>query len=392
VILEHRNDPTAFRAAIRDWIRATLPAGEARRLAKAKGEDMMRAQTWWMAERNKVGLATPHWPVEYGGAGLGLTHQLIIADEFARASVPATDVFTISLYHVPGTLIPFGTEAQRQQHLPKVAGGTIWCQGFSEPGAGSDLASLSTRAVLDGDHYVVNGQKIWSSYSMYAEWCILLVRTDPNAVRKQLGITYLLLDMKSPGVEVRPIRKSTGVPIFSELFLTDVRIPVQNRVGEENQGWTVAQSTLSSERGVLVFEATERQHAKLQQFYLGSVASDAAWLRDDQFRREFMILYGEHQALRRQIRQLLQEHDHEQRGYSITPALVKLLSSMMRNRVADFQVRATGLDSQAVNFDAEGVAGAGMFDFVDSYGFTISAGTNEIMRNLIAERGLDLPR
>ena len=196
-----------------------------------------------MTERNKVGLATPHWPVEYGGAGLGIAHQVIIADEFAQAKTPGADAFIIGLNHLPGTLIPFGTEAQKKKYLPTVAQATVWCQAFSEPGAGSDLANLQTRAVLDGDHYVVNGQKIWSSQSMYARYGILLTRTDTKA-KKQRGITYFILDMQAPGVEVRPIRKSTGMSEFAELFLTDVRIPIEDRVGEENQGWTVAQATL----------------------------------------------------------------------------------------------------------------------------------------------------
>ena len=393
MILDHKDDLKAFRGATRQWIHDTLPPGEADRLSVAKGDEMMRAQKWWMAERHKVGLATPHWPREYGGADLSLAHQIVIADEFARANAPSTDIFTISLNHIPGTLIPFGTDAQRREHLPRVAEGMVWCQGFSEPGAGSDLASLRTRAVRDGDHYVVNGQKIWSSYSMYAEWCILLTRTDPDAPRKQQGITYFLLDMKSPGVEVRPIKKSTGISLFSELFFDDVRIPVSNRVGEENQGWSVAQATLSSERGILVFEATERQRARLERYYQAALGRDAPWLQDQQLRREFMSLYGETQSLRLQIRELLQQNSGEHGGgYSIVPAVVKLVSSALRQKVADFQVRAANFGGQAVGASAEGVDDAGLFDFIDSYGYTISAGTNEIMRNLIAERGLNLPR
>src|SRR5262249_27520246 len=156
----------------------------------------------------------------------------------------------VGLNHVPSTLIPYGTERQKAKYLPTVAQGVIWCQGFSEPGAGSDLASLKTRAVLDGDHYVINGQKIWSSLSMYARYAIFMALID-LAAKKQRGISYFILDMNDPGIEVRPIRKSTGASGFAELFLTDVRIPVEDRVGEENQGWTVAQATLASERGVL---------------------------------------------------------------------------------------------------------------------------------------------
>jgi alkylation response protein AidB-like acyl-CoA dehydrogenase len=347
-----------------------------------------------MAERREVGLATAHWPAEYGGADLSLAHQLVVADEFVRANAPDGHLFSISLNHLPGTLIPFGTEDQKRTHLPRVAAGTVWCQGFSEPAAGSDLAALRTRAERDGDCYVLNGQKVWSSYSMYADWCILLARTRFDG-RKQEGITFFLLDMKSPGIEIRPTRQSTGASTgasaFAEVFLSDVRIPVANRVGEENRGWTVAQATLSSERGVLVFEATERQRAKLERFYSQALATNAAWLADDQLRREFMRIFAELQALRRQIRGLLEEAGHgPPTGWSMTPALVKLVSSTLRLRTAELQVRMSGLQGQIVA--AEGSQDLGMYDYLDAYGYTISAGTNEIMRNLIAEKGLDLPR
>jgi alkylation response protein AidB-like acyl-CoA dehydrogenase len=191
-------------------------------MARAPSEEYIAFQRWWMAERSKVGLAIPHWPKNYGGAGLS---QLIaVADEMARADAPQSRMFTISLIHMPGTLLPHGTEAQKRRYLAGVANGEVWCQGFSETNSGSDLASLRCRAVRDGDHYVINGQKIWSSNSMYADYCLLLTRTDPNA-QKHRGITYFIMDMRSPGVEVRPIRQANGRAEFGELFLTDVRIP-----------------------------------------------------------------------------------------------------------------------------------------------------------------------
>ena len=237
-------------------------------------------QRWWMAERSKVGLATPHWPKEYGGAGLTLRHLVAIADEMARADAPQARIFTISLIHMPGTLFPHGTEEQKRRYLPGVAKGELWCQGFSEPNSGSDLASLRTRAVRDGDHYVINGQKIWSSSSMYADHCLLLTRTDPNA-QKHRGITYFIMDMHAPGVEVRPIRQANGRSEFGELFLTDVRIPAENMIGAENNGWRIAQATLGSERGVIAFEGAERQRYEIEAFYRKSLETGAAWLRDD---------------------------------------------------------------------------------------------------------------
>jgi alkylation response protein AidB-like acyl-CoA dehydrogenase len=388
-ILDVQDDLDAFRKAVREWTRRTAPPEKSHLwLNAAQGAEQAEIDKWWMRERAKVGLAIPNWPKEYGGAGLGLAHQIIIADEFARASAPDSWTFNVALNHVPATLIPYGTDYQKQKYLPTVPQATVWCQGFSEPGAGSDLAALKTRAVRDGDHYVINGQKIWSSQSMFASYAILLARTNTE-VKKQRGITYFILDMKAPGVEVRPIRKSTGSSTFAELFLTDVRIPVEDRVGEENLGWTIAQATLSAERGVLVFSGWERESAALQRFYQRSLANKAAWLDDDQLRREYMSLFAEHQGVRRMIRDLLKEEHGE--TWSMTPGLVKFLTASVRQRLAEFRVRITGLSGQAVTPDDSCIHGA-MYEYLDSFGGTIAAGSNEIMRNMIAERGLGMPR
>jgi alkylation response protein AidB-like acyl-CoA dehydrogenase len=295
-------------------------------------------------------------------------------------------MFVISLNHVPGTLIPHGTEKQKKIYLPAVAEGQLWCQGFSEPGAGSDLAGLKTRAVRDGDHYVVNGQKIWSTNSMYASQCLLLVRTDFEA-KKHQGISYLIMDMSSPGVEVRPIRKSTGSSTFGEIFLTDVRIPVENLIGEENKGWMVSQSTLSSERGVLSFDYGERDMIFLVDIYNQALKERAAWLDDPELRREFMTLFAEMQAMRQQIRGLLRE-PHGGTAYSMTPSLIKMARTTLNNRIGAFRVRAEGLSSQFMSKDFR----APMYEYLETFGTTISGGSNEIMRNLIAERGLGMPR
>jgi alkylation response protein AidB-like acyl-CoA dehydrogenase len=195
--------------------------------------------------------------------------------------------------------------------------------------------------------------------------------------------------MKAPGVEVRPIQKSTGSSTFAELFLTDVRIPVVDRVGEENQGWTIAQSTLSAERGVLTFSVWERESVALQDFYERSLKAKAAWLEDDQLRREFMGLFAEHQAVRRMIRDLLKEEHGE--TWSMTPGMVKFLTSSIRQRLAELRVRMMGLSALTVTPDESSIHGA-MYDYLDSFGSTIAAGANEIMRNMIAERGLGMPR
>lgn len=391
MIIDLKDDPKAFRAALRDWLAETVPAGWGDRVNQGTEEDYVELQKWWMAERAKQGLAVPHWPLEFGGADLSLTGQVILADEIARSAAPRLDLFVVSLNHIPGTLIPFGTPEQKATYLPEIPRGAIWCQGFSEPGAGSDLASLRCRAELDGDHYVVNGQKIWSSMSRFAQHCILLVRTDFDVV-KQAGITFLLMDMDTPGLEVRPIKQLTGHSEFSELFLTDVRIPVANRVGEENAGWKVTQATLASERGVLWFDWAERRRYSVEQFYREALESGASWLEDDQLRREFMTLFAELQAGRRQIRQLLRENDHHDPAAGMTSAFVKLQDTMLRQRIADLLVRIDRLDGQKFVSVFDESRLRGMYDFMSAYGATISGGTNEIMHNIIAERGLGLPK
>jgi alkylation response protein AidB-like acyl-CoA dehydrogenase len=390
-ILELQHDLPAFRLAIRDWLAEVVPSDWKAQMVRASNEEYVAFQRWWMAERSKAGLAIPHWPKEYGGAGLTLRHLVAIADEMARADAPQARIFTISLIHMPGTLFPHGTEEQKRRYLPGVAKGELWCQGFSEPNSGSDLASLRTRAVRDGDHYVINGQKIWSSSSMYADHCLLLTRTDPNA-QKHRGITYFIMDMHAPGVEVRPIRQANGRSEFGELFLTDVRIPAENMIGAENNGWRVAQATLGSERGVIAFEGAERQRYEIEAFYRKSLETGAAWLRDTQLHREFVSFLAEMQAGRRLLRRVLEEHDKPDASASVLPSIIKLSVTVLRQRICSFMVRIAGVEGQEFAMLAEEPFGSPMFDFMSAFSGTIAGGTNEIQRNIVAERGLGMPR
>jgi alkylation response protein AidB-like acyl-CoA dehydrogenase len=390
-ILDAQHDLPAFRLAIRNWLAEVVPPDWKARMVRASNEEYVAFQRWWMAERSKVGLAIPHWPKEYGGAGLTLRHLVAIADEMARADAPQARIFTISLIHMPGTLFPHGTEEQKRRYLPGVAKGELWCQGFSEPNSGSDLASLRTRAVRDVDHYVINGQKIWSSSSMYADHCLLLTRTDPNA-QKHRGITYFILDMHAPGVEVRPIRQANGRSEFGELFLTDVRIPAENMIGAENNGWRVAQATLGSERGVIAFEGAERQRYEIEAFYRKSLETGAAWLRDTQLHREFVSFLAEMQAGRRLLRRVLEEHEKSDASASVLPSIIKLSVTVLRQRICSFMVRIAGIEGQEFAMLAEEPFGSPMFDFVSAFSGTIAGGTNEIQRNIVAERGLGMPR
>ncbi|MEO7915373.1 MAG: acyl-CoA dehydrogenase family protein [Novosphingobium sp.] len=392
--LSKAGDEQAFRQEIRDWLAAVLPSDWRARWQKMGDEDIRESMIWWLEERRKVGLATPHWPTEWGGPGLPFSSQIILYEELARCDAPELDIFTISLFHTPATLFEHGSQAQKDKYLSGITQGTdIWAQGFSEPGAGSDLASLRTSAVRDGDHYVINGQKIWSSAAMHARYCLLLARTDPHGKRKHDGISYFIMDMQSPGVEVRPIRQITGEAEFAEIFLDDVKIPVENLIGAENNGWAIAQSTLSTERGLLIFGNTERL---ARSFELDGIEAADTWMKDVQLRREYAAFYAELQSIRLLIRRLLRELEANPDKASPTlPTFIKLLWGPFLQRYTEFLVRAEGLEAQKWQPAIPGTGHSSRLrfhDFLKSYGWTIAGGSNEIMRNIISERILGLPR
>jgi alkylation response protein AidB-like acyl-CoA dehydrogenase len=389
-ILDKRDDPEAFRAALRQWLAATVPPDWRERMTHASPAEFRAFQQWWLAQLDSVGLATPHWPVEWGGHALDLTGQAVIFEEMARANAPDPVMFTISFYHLPATLAAWGTPEQQQKYLPGVRKGAVWCQGFSEPGAGSDLAALRTRAVRDGDRYIVNGQKVWSSYGAYADYYLLLARTDPDAP-KHKGISCFIVDLKSPGVDIRPISQINGHNEFCEVFLDNVSVPAENLIGPENEGWRVAQSTLSAERGVLIFALAERMNLLLERL----IAEPAPkWAVDDQTRREFIACYADMQSVRRLIRSLLAaSHDDESAG--ALPPIIKVLYGETFQRLTELMTRIEGVDSQVVQptFISGGYAKAAwMVDYLSSWVWTISGGSNEVLRNVIAERQLGLPR
>src|SRR5438067_3286926 len=237
-----------FRSELRLWLADVLPALP----PKPAADDWQGRRVYdtaWQRMLFDAGYAGINWPAEFGGRGATPTEQLIFLEETERAHAPYVGVNFVGLLHAGPTLIAEATPEQRSRHLPAILkGGEVWCQGFSEPGAGSDLAALRTRAVRDGDGYVVSGQKIWTSFAQVADYCELLVRTSPDAP-KHRGITWLILPMSLPGVEIRPLRTIAGSTEFSEVFLDDVRVPVANRVGNEDDGWRVAMVTFSFERG-----------------------------------------------------------------------------------------------------------------------------------------------
>ena len=393
VILDKRGDLDAFRATLRDWLKRNVPGDWVARLARDYDNEYPKVQRDWLAKLESVGLAVPHWPVQWGGEEFSIRHQVVIYEEFARANAPGLLMFSISHYHVPATFYAWGSPDQIARYVPAARHGEVWAQGFSEPNAGSDLASLRTRAELRGDKYIVNGQKIWSSGAANASLYLLLARTDPKAA-KHAGITMLIVDLKARGVTIKPIHQINGNAEFCEVFLDDVEVPVENRIGPENEGWKVAQSTLSTERGLLIFNNSERAQMVYERILDRIRAGSEPWFEDDQWRREFIQGYTELQALRAMVRRLL---DTVERTGAVgeTPPLIKLHYSELQQRLSELLLRVAGLPGQTLDvppIPGNFPKGSPYYDYLSSWIWTISGGSNEIIRNIVAERMLGLPK
>ena len=382
-----------LRAQVRQWCSDHVPDDWRERQTGASHEDYVRFQRWWFEELRTGGYAVPHWPLSWGG-GYDLAQQAVIFEELARADAPRLSLHFVSMHHAAGTFLEAGTPEQRDRYLKGILEGAVWCQGFSEPEAGSDLASLRTRAERRGDVYVVNGQKIWASGAAYAEHCLLLVRTDPDAPKRR-GISYLVMDMNSPGVLVRPTRQITGEEHFCEIFLTDVEVPVGNLIGAENDGWRVAQSTLTSERGGTMIELAERLAVGLGWLLRDTTGSGgppptADTIVGDRLAR----LAREVQALRLLARQAITRSSAEL-TLGAHASVVKLYYSELLQRLTALGMDVAGLDGQrAVRrpMSSGWESGAWLLDHIGSWEWTIPGGTSEIQRNIIAERALGLPR
>ena len=246
-----------FRQDLRDWLQQNLPSGWGSTFKMPKGKERIEFLRHWQRKLHQGGYLGLSWPKEYGGRGASMIELAIFNEEMAKVEAPGP-LNVLGLSMAGPTIIVHGTEEQKKRHLPKILNcDEIWCQGFSEPGSGSDVASIRTRAELRGDEFVVNGQKVWTSLAQIADWCMLLVRTDPDAP-KHRGISYILVDMKSPGLTVRPLRQMTGESEFNEVFFEEVRVPRANLVGELNNGWGVALTTLMNERGTASFGTQAR--------------------------------------------------------------------------------------------------------------------------------------
>lgn len=385
-----------FRSDVRRWCADHVPADWRASQTGVGDAEFVAFQKQWFAELHTAGFAVPHWPAEWGG-GMSVAEQIVLYQELAAADAPRLVLAFVGIHHAASTLLAAGTDAQRQRHLPAILDGEIWVQGFSEPEAGSDLASLRTTARRAGDTFIVNGQKLWASGGAHADWCLLLARTDPKAPKRK-GISYFLMDMSAPGIDVRPIRNAVGDSHFCEVFLNDVEIPAENLIGAENAGWQVAQSTLGAERGMTMLELAERLgNAGFRWLVELCATRDADGNRplDDAVVRDRLAqLEIELTGLRGLCRSVVEGHDAGAVGPA-DPSIVKLFYSELLQRMTDFGADVAGLPAHTVlskPMSSGWESGAWVLDFIGSWEWTIPGGASEVQRTIIGERGLGLPR
>ncbi len=401
-------EQATFRNDVRAFIKERLPAryqsaadgssNDAEELvggwqADRKSDDEERRNTakLWADALAEKGWIAPHWPQEYGGAGLSVMEQFIYNQEMSDAGAPAVGGMGVSL--LGPTLIVHGSEEQKKEHLSRVLSGeTAWAQGYSEPGAGSDLASLATRATRDGDDYIINGQKTWTSGAQYADWLFALVRTDPDAP-KHRGISFLMMDITTPGITVNPLTDMGWNQPFNETFFEDVRVPVKNLVGEENRGWYIGMTLLDFERsGIGEAIGYRRMLKQLKDFM--ATDSGQTMVRDDYARAprdEIADRYIEVEVLFNfAFRIVSMQSAGELPNYEAS--MNKLFGSEIHQRVARAGMKAFGLYGNLWD-RSQGPAGAAFTrDYISSLPHTIFSGSSEIQRNVIATRGLGLPR
>ncbi|MEI2696942.1 MAG: acyl-CoA dehydrogenase family protein [Microthrixaceae bacterium] len=391
--LDLTDEERAFREEARTWLRENLPTEE----RPPEGQPMREFDLAWQRTLYDGGWAGINWPTDYGGRGLTDIQQMIWYEEFAKANPPFTlnnsCTFVGNLHGGP-TIIVNGDEEQKSTYLPRILRGEdVWCQGFSEPGAGSDLGGLSTRAEIDGDHLVVNGQKTWTSYAHVADVQELLVRTDPSAP-KHKGITWVVCDMRTPGIEIREIRTMSHVTDFCEVFYDDVRIPLANVVGGINNGWRTAMSTLSFERGTAFMADQVELAATVERLIdeartrIGPDGRRPA-IADEEIARRLATARAEVAALRAMT---ITGISRTARAGVPGPegSIVRLFHGELHQRVYQLALDIIGPDAlRLTQVDGEGVWTG---PYLQSFAYTIGGGTTDIQRNIVGERVLGLPR
>jgi alkylation response protein AidB-like acyl-CoA dehydrogenase len=382
-----------FRDELRTWLAANAPTDWDERREESM-EVRFEYLKRWQRKLYEGGWAGISWPKEYGGRGASLMEQVVFWQEMAQASAPPL-ANVLGLGIIGPTIIAYGSEAQKKRHLAKILSAEeIWCQGFSEPDAGSDLANVRCEAKLDGDHYIVNGQKVWNSYGWAAHWCELVVRTDPD-VPKHKGMTVLLVDMKSPGVDVRPLRQMTGETEFNEIFFHDVRVPVTNVVGKVNEGWGVAMGTLMHERGTFGagLQITYRRNMERLIDLAKTLERNGRPAAEDPIvRQKLAQCYAEIEIMRcNQMRAFSRISSTGVPGPE--GSIQKIFWSELNQRFQQIAQELLGPYGQLEAGDSHAIDnGMWAYGYLRSRGNTIEAGTSEIQRNIIGHFVLGLPK
>ena len=387
------SEEEAFRKEVHDFVEKECP-----KEIRGGGVNFFEEAGNLMAWRKKVaakGWVAPAWPKEYGGASMSIMEQFIYSMELAKMRAPAS-IFIggLAVAVIGPTIIIYGTDEQKKEHIPPIlAGETMWCQGFSEPGSGSDLASLQTRAVRDGDDYVINGQKIWTTLAHMSQFMLLLARTDPDAP-KHKGLSYFVVPMDAPGVEVRPLMNMAGSHEFNEVYFEDVRIPASNLIGEENRGWYQAVTTLDIERSNIGSAVGQQQHVEDMATYASEHKENGngGYVVHPSVRYELVDRYVETEvAMALSMRVVTMQSKEMIPNYEA--AAVKLYSMELAQRIANTELKMLGLyGPMGRGSEFTPMNGRPMFGYVRSVANTIEGGTSEIQRNIVAQRGLGLPK
>ena len=391
--LNYSAEELAFRDEVRGWLAANLPAELKKKVSdyeELSREDLLG----WHRILARKGWVAPAWPKEWGGTGWNVVQRYIFEEECGYAGTPPLVPFGLAM--CAPVLLKFGSEAQKKKFLPRIYNGDdFWCQGYSEPGSGSDLASLKTKALRQGDHYVVNGQKIWTTLGHYADWIFCLVRTDTSVEKRQEGISFLLIDMKTPGIIVRPLILMDGGHEVNEVFFEDVKVPLENLVAEEGKGWTVAKYLLGHERmNTGRIGASKRELAKLKEFAAAQTKDGRPLIEDARFRDKVTRVEVELMALEiTNLRFLDQLRGGRAPGAEVS--MLKIKGTEIQQALTELMMQAVGPLAQpfAPTGGAEGFDGftaALAPRYCNFRKTTIYAGSNEIQRNIIAKMSLGL--
>ncbi len=404
--LTYPPEAEAFRAEVRSWLEANLPADWSDKESSMTPEEREQFNAQWTKKLSEGGWICASWPTEYGGRGLSIMESVVLSEEFARANAPMrADFFGDTL--VGPTILQWGTEEQKRFFLPKILSGEIaWCQGFSEPDAGSDLASLKTRAELDGDEWVINGQKVWTTQAQYADYIFLLARTDPEA-EKHSGISYLLVPMRQEGIEVRPIAQIDGSAEFNEVFFNNARCPKENVVGGVNNGWKVAMTTLGFERGTSATTGYRRFQRELEAIIETARANGKA--DDPLIRQRLALAWSKVKIMQINGLRTLTSAINNDHSATALGATNKMFWSEYHRDTMELYIDILGMEGQILTGDekqeSDFVPGVGarrrrpgypvsamQSSFFFSRSETIWGGTAQIQRNIVAERVLGLPK